>query len=526
MSFYNSFKNYLRSSCPDYYAKLDSKKVYIKYVIGGGTAAFVDLFLLYVLTDIFHLWYLYSAGLAFLAAFLVSFYLQKFWTFRDNSNKKIHKQMAAYFAVGAVNLGVNTGGIYLLVEKFNFDYLWAQIIMGALIAVGSFLIYRFVIFKEDKIETGSRVKVLVATGIFPPDIGGPATYSKLLADELPKRGVEVEVLSFGSVRHLPKIIRHFVYFFKVLKTGRKVDVIYAQDPVSVGLPAMFATKLLRKRFILKVVGDYAWEQGVQRFKVKDHLDVFSKKNDEYLVPVLLLKKLQKIVAKYAEKVIVPSKYFKGIIENWGVNSNSIKVIYSVAEDIPFQGRKADLRRMLQFDGKIVASAGRLVPWKGFEALIEITPRLIKRYSSFKFLIAGDGPGMKKLSKMVRSRKLDDYIALTGNLERDVLFKYVRVADVFVLNTNYEGLSHQLLEVMSIGTPIITTNVGGNPELIDDDKNGLLVQFNNKDELYKSIISVLDDKSKSERLVRNAKNKLEKFNTENMIKELVKEFNSL
>ena len=60
-------------------------------------------------------------------------------------------------------------------------------------------------------------KILIATGIFPPDIGGPATYSKLLLDELSNRGLAVKVVSFGAVRHLPKIIRHFVYFFKILR---------------------------------------------------------------------------------------------------------------------------------------------------------------------------------------------------------------------------------------------------------------------------------------------------------------------
>ncbi len=82
------------------------------------------------------------------------------------------------------------------------------------------------------------MKILIATGIYPPDIGGPATYSKLLKDELPGRGIDVQVLSFGQVRHLPKIIRHFSYLLKILKLGRGVDVIYAQDPVSVGFPAL------------------------------------------------------------------------------------------------------------------------------------------------------------------------------------------------------------------------------------------------------------------------------------------------
>ena len=367
------------------------------------------------------------------------------------------------------------------------------------------------------------MKVLIATGAYAPQIGGPATYVKILEKMLPKHNISVEVVPFNTVARFPIIIRHILFGYNIYKSGKEADVIYALDPISVGIPSAIVARILKKRFLVRIAGDYAWEQGVQRFKVKDYLDVFSKKNDDYLIPVLLLKKLQKTVAESAEKIIVPSKYFKGIILNWGVDSERIRVIYSVAEDIPFQGRKSDLRNLLMFKGKIVASAGRLVPWKGFEALISITPKLVEKYGSFKLLISGDGPEMKRLSKLVARKKLDDYVALTGSLEQDVLFKYIRVADVFVLNTNYEGLPHQLLEVMSIGTPVITTNVGGNPELIDDKTNGLLVRFNNKKELYESIISVLDDQNLSEKLVRNAKTKLKNFNAENMVTELVKEF---
>ncbi|MEX0651983.1 MAG: glycosyltransferase family 4 protein [Candidatus Paceibacterota bacterium] len=367
------------------------------------------------------------------------------------------------------------------------------------------------------------MRILIATGVYAPQIGGPATYVKILERLLPQHGISVKVVPFNSVSGFPVIIRHILFAYHIFRLGKKADVIYALDPISVGVPSALIARILGKRFFVRIAGDYAWEQGVQRFKVTDHLDVFSKKNDDYLIPVLIIKKLQKTVAQYAESVIVPSKYFKGVIENWGVDAKKIQVIYSVAEEIPFQGKKADLRNLLMFKGKIVASAGRLVPWKGFEALIEIVPRLIKRYPSFKLLIAGDGPEMEKLSTMVSDKKLDAYVALTGNLESDVLFKYIRVADVFVLNTNYEGLSHQLLEVMAIGTPIITTDIGGNPELIDDSVNGLLVDFNNTDELYKKIITVLDSQDLSEKLVRNAKTKLKKFNPDDMVKELVKEF---
>jgi len=98
------------------------------------------------------------------------------------------------------------------------------------------------------------MRVLICTGLYPPDIGGPATYSKMLVNELPKRGFFVSVLSFGTVRHLPKIFRHFIYFLKTMQLGKEADVIFAQDPVSVGLPSLLASKLLGKLFIVKIVG--------------------------------------------------------------------------------------------------------------------------------------------------------------------------------------------------------------------------------------------------------------------------------
>jgi glycosyltransferase involved in cell wall biosynthesis len=117
------------------------------------------------------------------------------------------------------------------------------------------------------------MRILVATGIYPPQIGGPATYSKLLYDELPKRGFQVDIVNFGDFISKPKIIRHILFFIELLKKGQGVDVVYAQDPVSVGLPALIASQILQKKFVLKIVGDYAWEQGVQRFRVEreDHL---------------------------------------------------------------------------------------------------------------------------------------------------------------------------------------------------------------------------------------------------------------
>ena len=127
-------------------------KLYIKYIIAGGTAAATNLAILIFMTDVLNIYYLISTTVAFIIAYFVSFYLQKFWTFRDNSRDQIVKQMSVYFMVGVVNLGINDGGMYVLVDKVKLHHIPSQIIMGALIAIGSFMIYRFIIFKKTAIS--------------------------------------------------------------------------------------------------------------------------------------------------------------------------------------------------------------------------------------------------------------------------------------------------------------------------------------------------------------------------------------
>lgn len=118
----------------------------LKFLISGGTAAAVDLGLLYLLTDVFHVWYLLSAGLAFIAAFAVSFSLQKFWTFNNHDLELIHRQLTMYLVLALFGLGVNTFSMYGLVDHAGFHYIGAQIITSAFIAVGNFFVYKHLIF--------------------------------------------------------------------------------------------------------------------------------------------------------------------------------------------------------------------------------------------------------------------------------------------------------------------------------------------------------------------------------------------
>ena len=168
------------------------------------------------------------------------------------------------------------------------------------------------------------MKVLIATPLFPPDIGGPATYSRILADELPKRGHIPRLVIFSDVKHFPRGIRHFVYFWKVFWQALSSDIILALDPVSVGYPVSWAAMLSRKKFVVTIVGDYAWEQGIQRFGVTDLLDDFL--NKKYDAPVERLRVAETKVAKKAARIITPSEYLKNVVSKWGVDPGKISVI--------------------------------------------------------------------------------------------------------------------------------------------------------------------------------------------------------
>lgn len=122
----------------------------LKFLISGGVVALTELTLLYIFTDIFGIWYLFSLVPAFLVAFCVSFSLQKFWTFQDRETHTVHVQIPSYLLVALANLALNAALLYLLVQFVGVWYLFAQVLINALIAVWSFLIYKFIIFKKNE----------------------------------------------------------------------------------------------------------------------------------------------------------------------------------------------------------------------------------------------------------------------------------------------------------------------------------------------------------------------------------------
>lgn len=370
------------------------------------------------------------------------------------------------------------------------------------------------------------MKILIATPLYPPDIGGPATYAKLLNDRLPSHGFTIKILSFKEVRNWPKVIRHLLFFLKVLRRGRGVDIIFTQDPVSTGLPSLLAAKLLGKKLVVRVAGDYAWEQASQRFWVTDSIDDFQAK--KYGFRIELLRKTQSFVVRHSDTVITPSIYFKSLVSGWNCNRKKIQHIYNGIDFPTIIKNKANARQTLRLaaNWKVLISVGRLVPWKGFSTLIEVVENLVVGNKNYHLCIIGDGPDRSALAKMIAQKGLDDNIHLFGALSRDLVFDYLSAGDVFVLNTSFESFSFQVVEAMMIGIPVVTTNIGNLTEIINNGESGILVTPNDEKALIFNIERLLSDKIFREQIITKARKKSQQFSIENTLNNLLPIFKKL
>lgn len=326
------------------------------------------------------------------------------------------------------------------------------------------------------------MRLVIATPLYPPEPGGPATYAKIVEEGLPLEGIEVEVVKFSDVRHLPKLIRHYAYYKHLVRALKTADALLALDPVSVGLPAMKAAQKMKKPFFVKVVGDYAWEQGTQRFGVSASLDEFVR-TKKVPFPVQVLRSIQERVVNAAQRVIVPSDYLKEIVTAWGVPEDKIVRIYNgidIPEEVPSIEKHPEEFR--------IVSAGRRVPWKGFEAI----ERMDGKRAGWKVQIVSGVPRAEALG-------------------------IIRSADVFVLNSLYEGFPHVLVEAMTLGTPVIATDTKFHRGvLVQHGETGLLIPPEDEEALEKALMSVAKDPAGAHARAAAAKKHMEEFSVPHML----------
>ncbi len=155
---YFRFRNFFSGRFPQLYALCNRLKSPLKFFIAGSLAGLTDLVFLYCFHGLLKWEIVFSTSLAFVLSFLVSFTLQKFWTFRNYSQKKALKQLALYLGNAFIGLNINGFLMHLSVNKLGVWYLLAQIAVNLLIGIYNFIIFKYIVFSPCQDENYNQQK--------------------------------------------------------------------------------------------------------------------------------------------------------------------------------------------------------------------------------------------------------------------------------------------------------------------------------------------------------------------------------
>ncbi len=176
--------------------------------------------------------------------------------------------------------------------------------------------------------------------------------------------------------------------------------------------------------------------------------------------------------------------------------------------------------------KVLISVGALVDRKGFHRVIEVLPELVKQYPELIYLIVGgespEGNIKDRLIQQVSMLKLENHVRFLGALPSTELNKPLSSADVFVLSTANEGWANVFLEAMACGLPVVTTDVGGNREVVNNDELGIIISFGDKSALVNALLQSLERKWHKNSIIQYAQSNA----WDTRVKILVDEFKKL
>jgi glycosyltransferase involved in cell wall biosynthesis len=336
------------------------------------------------------------------------------------------------------------------------------------------------------------------SGIWPPDVGGPASHGPELAAFLLARGHDVEAVVTADAapadqgypvrfvsRSLPPGVRHGEGVRLVAARARHADVVYTTGMFG---RSSLGALIARRPLVVKLTADPAYERARRWGWWRGSLDAFQR---EPGFKTLLLRAARDFDARHAAHVITPSTFLRELVIGWGVAPERVTVLPNPAPAVPPLRAKDELRAEFGFDRPTLVFAGRLTAQKSLDLGIEAARR-----AGVALVIAGDGPDRKALERLGHARFL-------GPLPRGRVLELFRAADAALLSSSWENFPHAVVEALAVGTPVIATRTGGVAEVVTDGENGLVVEPGDVDALTAAIQLFFADPGLAARLRDNA-----------------------
>ena len=373
--------------------------------------------------------------------------------------------------------------------------------------------------------------ILFTVGIFPPDIGGPASFVPNIAKYLINKGHNVKIICLSDKEHLtykddinvirinrssPIIFRWLKTIVKIYSNSKKSDLIFVNG---LGTETTIANLFIRKKVIRKIVGDPVWERVYNKNLIDESFDDFQENN--HGLSISLQKMIRNWSINKSNLIITPSQHLKNFIDKIGFDKNIFVINNGV--NIEQHNKVVLENNIIQL---LVVS--RLVSQKNIDSIIKAVK--VMENENIILNIVGDGSEINNLKLLVKKYELDKKINFIGKIENTKLNEYLKDADIFIQASNYEGLPHSILEAMNFEIPILSTDVGGCSVLLNKGERGYIIPMPVSEvEISEGIRKIINNKNEAKSKARLAKNYLNQehnFNTNaeiyhEKIKEVVK-----
>lgn len=317
------------------------------------------------------------------------------------------------------------------------------------------------------------MNVLVVSGIWPPDVGGPASHAPEVAEFLHERGHGVEVVTtawsppprraypvLAVPRSAPPGVRHLRGAALVRSRARRADAVYTTGMFGRSAAGAIAAA---KPYVVKLTADPAFERARRRGIVGGDVDAFQDGGRGLGVATLRL--ARDLELRRAAHVFCPSDYLRGLAVSWGVAPARVSVLPNPAPRVPVLAPRDELRARFAMNGPTLAFAGRL----GAQKSLEVALAAVEAVDGVSLVIAGDGDERRRLETLAGPR-----VRFLGAQPRERVLELLRAADASLLSSSWENFPHTVVEALAVGTPVISTDVGGVAEVVHDGANGLLV----------------------------------------------------
>lgn len=312
------------------------------------------------------------------------------------------------------------------------------------------------------------MRIVVLPGIWPPDVGGPATHGPELARFLVDRGYSVEVVTMASAppaerpcpvttvdRGRPFPVRYGELTVRSTGAARRADVVYASSTYAAAAAASVAA---RRPLVVKLVSDPAYERARRWGLFGGTLEEFQHVKGRRLTA---LKRARTFALRRARTLIVPSRYLGEIARGWGLDPERLHVV-------PNPAPRARVTAATERSGLVFA--GRLTRQKAMHVALDA----LAYVPTAALTIIGDGPDRSRLERHAHQAGLNGRVRFVGSLPREQVLDALAGAEAAVLSSDWENFPHAAVEALAAGTPLVATAVGGVGEVVRDGVNGLLV----------------------------------------------------